>query len=61
MWRALERELVNILRGEGYFIDQPSETGDILVYVAEGNDAYLNITDLAKALVERGIGQGTPR
>ena len=59
MWRALERELIDILRSEG--ADIVYETGDSFVVDMDGAHVIFSITDLAKELMRRGIGQGTPR
>jgi hypothetical protein len=58
-WRVIEKELVDILRGEGLELDI-NDAADKVVKDDDGFD-YLNVTYLAKELMRRGVGQGTPR
>lgn len=58
-WKAIERELVDIFRGDGHDVDEYTESGDKIV--KQGDLVLLNITEIAKELSRRGIGQGTPR
>jgi hypothetical protein len=58
MWRAIERELVDILKAES--ADLYYEAGDTFL-VDEEHHVIFSITELAKELMRRGIGQRTPR
>jgi hypothetical protein len=57
-WQPLERELTAILREDGLVVQVNNQSGDVLI--VEGDLVLFNITDLAKELSRRGIGQGTP-
>ena len=57
-WRLLERELVDICRAEGLELGE-SHHGDKVI--KQGDLIILSLTDLAKELMYRGVGIGTPR
>jgi hypothetical protein len=57
-WQPLERELTAILREDGLTVQVNNKSGDVLI--VDGDLILFNITDLAKELSRRGIGQGTP-
>ena len=57
-WRTIEKELVDILRRDGVSLHYDS--GDTFV-LYDDRFTIFSITDLAKELMRRGIGQGTPR
>lgn len=49
-WREVEQELVAIAKTNGYWIEQDS-TGDSLVDTS--NETRMNLTEIAKELVDR--------
>lgn len=53
MWRKLERELIDILKRQ----DAPlvDDGGDVVIIDNDG-DVLFSITELAKELIDRGIG-----
>lgn len=55
-WRTIEKELVDICRAEGLELDE--SFGDKVV--KQGDLILISLTELAKELMRRGIGQGTP-
>lgn len=56
-WRFLEKELVDICRSEG--LEIRSDDGEAVI--TQGDLILLSLTDLAKELMRRGVGIGTPQ
>lgn len=56
-WRPIEKELVDICRAEG--LELRDADGEIVI--TQGDLVLISITELAKGLARRGIGQGTPQ
>lgn len=59
-WRPLEQELIDIIRRDGFEVVPDHNTGDHYLDIY-GPDDGLNITELAKELMRRGVGIGTPQ
>jgi len=57
-WRAIEREIIDILRREELLL---TDDGGDNVIIDNDGDVIFSITELAKELMRRGVGQGTPR